>query len=200
MQGSRKWGPLVLIVAALSLAFAPVAAAEEALVEFTTDVAGSRSVAITTAPDWPLTDVSASAGTVTGTPAVTTVTELLAEGANFEIKAQICEPDSYADPQTADCSVGNANQFVNENGFALPGSTISVNHSVPTVPSTAPFGTVSSQGTGADLGSQITLFSVTESAILPAYNGVYVDSTSLTINNLTTPGVWKGYWVVTLQY
>jgi hypothetical protein len=189
-----------VFAAVIGMAFAPLAAAEEALVVFTTDVAGSRTVAIGAAPDFPLTDVSASAGTVVASPALTTVTELLAEGANFSVTAQICEPDNYGTPTTADCSVGNANQFVNENGATLPGSSIGVDHSVPTVPTTAPFGSVSSQGTGSNLGAPITLFSVSENPILPAYNGVYLDSTSLTINDLTTPGTWKGYWVVTLQY
>jgi hypothetical protein len=157
-------------------------------------------VTIGTAPDFPLTDVSASSGAVVGTPALTTVTELLAEGANFSVTAQICEPDNYGSPSTANCTVGHANQMINENGAVLPGTSLAVNHSVPTVPTTAPFGTVSSQGTGANMGAPITLFSVSENPILPAYNGVYLDSTSLSISGLTTPGTWKGYWVVTLQY
>jgi hypothetical protein len=194
------------ILVAMSLAFAPQAQAAlqqtvEAPVEFSTTVSGSRTVAIGTAPDFPATtDVSGTTGTIVGTPALTTVTETLAQGANFDVKAQICEPDNYASPTTANCSVGHVNQFVNENGAVLPGSDISVDHTVPTVPVTVPFGTVSNQGSGANLGSQITLLSVSEVSTNPAYNGVYADSTNWTIHNLTTPGTWKGYWVVTLLY
>lgn len=200
-----RWMVVGAIVAAVSVAFAPHASAAlqqtvEAPVEFSTTVSGSRTVAIGTAPDFPLTtDVSLSEGEIVGTPALTTVTELLAQGANFDVKAQLCGPDVYATPTTADCT-NKANQLINENGAVLPGADISVDHSVPTVPTTTPFGTVSNQGSGANMGAQITLLSVSENPILPAYNGVYADSTNLTINNLTTPGTWKGYWVVTLLY
>ena len=196
---TRRWAPVAVLVV-IGMGFAPLAAAQESLVEFTTTSTGSRTVTLASAPQFPpTTDLSLVGGDIsTAVAASTTLTELFASGASWSVKAQMCGPDDYAAPTAADCAT-YPNQMQRASGGAaedrLDGSTISVTRT-PIVNGGLPLHTVTA-GSETDLGSQITLMTSSDEVATTAYSGAYSTTTSLTVNDLIRTGDWKGYWVIT---
>jgi hypothetical protein len=134
---------------------------------------------------------------------LTTLTELFATGATWSVKAQMCGPNLYGSPASADCT-DRANQMIRGDGGAtgavsdtnkLLGSTISLTRGdIVTVG--VPAGTATA-GAETTLGGQVTLMTSTDEIATTTYSGIYTVTTGLTVNDLTRTGVWKGYWVIT---
>src|SRR5690349_16623945 len=100
----RVWA-VAAIVLTMGLAFAPLAGASQSLVTVVTTSTGTRTITAATPPTFPVQDLSLSGGDVASTvSASTTLTELFATGATWSIKAQMCAPNDYATPTTADCT------------------------------------------------------------------------------------------------
>jgi hypothetical protein len=131
------------------------------------------------------------------TPATALVTEALATGSTWSVKAQMCGLSNYAGGTGTDCG-GQPSRMTRTQGGTgldmLDGNDIVVSHLTPVV--VAGGGTTSS-GSETDLGSQITLLSNTGQLPASLYTGTYASSTSLNIVDFTRTGTWKGMWVVT---
>jgi hypothetical protein len=203
----------VIGVATSPKASAQLPAAGDAFVSFTSSATGQRVITVNTAPLFASTDISGTNGTITANAAVTTVTELLAQGANFSVNVKVCGPtdngtsDSALEDATVQASGAacgtKANVLERYDDVQLSGSQLRLWSALGAAGATVPFGTVSqntptTEGAAVDMAAPVTLFSVSESPLAPAYNGVYTQTTSAKIVNLTTPGRWRGFWVATL--
>ena len=197
----RKFVVVGALVAIMGMATAPLAAADT-LVTFTTSSTGTRVLTAALAPVFPAVNLSTQGQTIStasagGTGATSLVTEVLANGSAWSVKAQMCAPDNYTTPVNGNCTT-QANRMVRvQDGTGddmIDGSIIAVSHAAPVV--VAGGGTTSS-GSEANLGGQITLLSNTGQSAGTVYSGTYASDTDLTISNFTRTGTWKGMWVVT---
>jgi hypothetical protein len=191
----RKAVVVGVLSAAMAMAFAPIAAAQESLVTVTTTSTGSRTVTVATAPQFPVAqDLSLSGGTIASTVAAsTTLTEVFASGATWSVKAQMCGPDDYGNPQASDCTT-YPNQLVGAVA-TIPGDDMALNRGSITQIG-LPRGTATAGGE-TDLGSQVTLLTSNNEVATTTYNGVYSTTTGLTISNVTTVDTFKGFWIIT---
>jgi hypothetical protein len=183
------------VLAAASVALAPIAEASESLVTVTTTSTGSRTVTVATAPQFPVSqDLSISGGTIASTvAATTTLTEVFATGATWSVKAQMCGPNSYANPTASDCT-NFPNRMVGANANIL-GANMALNRGSITQTG-LPRGTASA-GSETTLSGQVTLLTSSDEVGTTTYNGVYSTTTGLTISNVTTVDTFKGYWIIT---
>lgn len=202
----RRWLVTGVFAAVMSMAFAPLAAADT-LVSFETTSVGGR-VLTAVAPSFPATSVNLVSGQTVSTTvsASASVLETFAKGRSpWSVTAEMCEPVRYADPTSgsapfSDCT---SHRMVRASGGAaadaILGSAITATHTAPVV--TLVDGgttTTGSNGPPADtLTGQITMLSNTGQNPLSTYNGLYVSTASLSISGLDRIGVWKGMWVVT---
>lgn len=190
---------LFAVLGVILLPFAvPTSAGADTLVTFESTSSGTRILTAATAPTFPLlVDLNQSQTIATsqigGTPAATTVTETLASGNTWSVKAQMCGPNNYAVPTAGDCTNKPA-RMERADGDAIAGTTIAVSHGAPV---TVLGGGTTVAGAESNLGGQITLLSNTGQSALALYTGTYTGTTNLSISNLTRTGVWKGMWVVT---
>lgn len=192
----------VATLTALSVGFAPMAAADT-LVQFETTSSGGRTLSATTAPVFPTTNnlVLAQGDIATVTAASATVTELFAQGGTWSVKAQMCGPNDYTQalPTAGDCD-NHPDRMVRAAGASLPdadilqGALIAVSHEDPVV---VLGGGTTSSGSEANLGGQITLLNNTGQTTTSVYNGTYTSTTNLAITDFDRIGVWKGMWIVT---
>ena len=187
------------IVVAISLAFAPLAAAADPVVQFETTSTGTRVLTTAVAPTFAATNnLTVSQTIATTAPATSLVTEVLAAGSNpWSVKAQMCGPDVYSAPVSGDCVNEPARMVRVDSGTGddmIAGSIIAVSHGAPVV---VAGGGTTTAGSEADLGGQITLLNNTGQLPLTAYSGTYASTTNLSISSFTRIGTWKGMWVVT---
>ena len=185
------------LTAAVSLAVAPFAAADT-LVQFSTTSSGTRVLTTAVAPTFPVTqDLTTSQTVATTVPASELVTEVLATGSAWSVKAQMCGPNDPATPTAAACAT-KPNEMERSDGTAtITGSRIAVTHGTPV--KTLGGGTLTA-GSEANMAGQITLLNNTGQSPLTAYSGTYAGTTNLSISNMTETGTWKGYWVVTTTF
>lgn len=183
----------------------PSAFAGSTLITFTTSVnSGSRTLAETPPAFASSTDLTGSnAALATATSATTTVTEVLAAGVNpFSVTAQVCGPANLTTPAAVngeDCT-GLPNRLVALTAGAVT-ATISGSQITATNSNLTHLGTP--QGTAANgatttMTAPITLLSVTGESTSTAYNGVYANSTALSVANVYNAGTYYGYWITTL--
>jgi len=178
----------------------PAGWALESEITFTTNaLTGSRTTAIVAGPTFATQDLAGlTGGDFSSTAAVTTLTETVAAGANWTVTAQLCGPDDYDAPDTADCTT-YPDQLIRASGTApadsLDGSTISVARGA-FVNGGLPAHSVS-EGGETTMTDPIVLMTSTTENPTTVYTGAYTTSTTLTVNDLIRTGTWKGYWVVT---
>jgi hypothetical protein len=194
----RKLVLVGTLVAIIGVATAPLAAAQTSLVQFETQGGGSRTHTAV-APAFAPVNVLATPGqdVASVTPATSLTTEVLATGSTWSVKAQMCGLTDYTAGTGADCA-GQPDRMTRTQGGSgadmLDGNDIAVSRLAPVV---VAGGGTTSNGSETDLGSQITLLSNTGQATTSLYTGTYASSASLTINDFTRTGIWKGMWVVT---
>jgi len=178
----------------------PAAFAGSGLITFTTSASGTRTMA-STPPVFPDVNLTSTSGTIAttqtgGSAATTTVTEVFKGGNAWSVAARVCGPNSLSTPTTEDCTT-YPDQIVRTDGTAnIPGSQMAVTQTTPTVLG-VPAGTAS-KGTDTDMHTSITTMTSSNEVSSTTYNGIYSNSTNLSIANLYQTGTWTGYWVTTL--
>jgi len=189
----------VVIVAVMSIAFAPLAAATtDSPITFVTTTVGGRTLTTASGPTF-TTQNLVNAQTADSTAALTTVSEVFAGSNDWSVTAELCGltvPD--ATTPVKDCSKRELDRNEPAPAATIPGTSI---HATTTLPTGAlnvlHAGTTTFNADGAALSSVITVLNNTGKTAGNTYNGVYTASTTLQIQNLSQTGTWRGFWVVT---
>jgi hypothetical protein len=192
------------IVAVMSLAFAPLAAAQtDTGVTFTTTAVGGRTLTVPNGPTFaPFNLVGGAAFADSTVDAVSVVTEVVAASNDWNVTGELC---GLTDPVAANFGATTpncANRQLDRNQ-ASPAASIPGTDIIPTNAATAGFpvlgaGSTSYAPGSADLSGVINLMSNTGKIAGGTYNGIYSATTNLRINSIPAlTGDWRGFWRVT---